>query len=83
MICLACRRGCECRPLPKLPKVTGAQVRAFRASIGWTQPQLAAALQVTRVTISRWESESHEPSGDSLLRLHAVVAQHGARLVSR
>lgn len=80
MICLACRRACSCKPLPRPTRVSGAQVRAFRLALGWTQPDLAAALGLTRVTVSRWEAGSHEPSGESLQRLHIVAARNGARL---
>lgn len=82
MICLACRRACSCKPLPRPSRVTGAQVRAFRAAIGWTQEQLAQAVGVTRLTIARWEGSEHSPSPLALQRLHLAAAAQGARLTS-
>jgi DNA-binding transcriptional regulator YiaG len=35
----------------------GAQLRAARKRVGWSQPQLAAALSVQKQSVSRWESD--------------------------
>jgi DNA-binding XRE family transcriptional regulator len=38
--------------------VTATQLKAARKTLGLTQEQLAAALDVHRVTIARWETDA-------------------------
>lgn len=47
------------------------QIRAYRSSLGLSQEELAAAVYVTRQTVSNWETGKSYPDIQSLLRLSA------------
>jgi transcriptional regulator with XRE-family HTH domain len=44
-------------------------LRALMAKRGWNQQEAADALSVSQANISRWLSEGHEPSADTLIRI--------------
>lgn len=48
------------------------QIRAYRSSLGLSQEELAAAVYVTRQTVSNWENGKSYPDIQSLLRLSAL-----------
>lgn len=48
------------------------QIRAYRSSLGLSQEELAAAVYVTRQTVSNWETGKSYPDIQSLLRLSAL-----------
>jgi transcriptional regulator with XRE-family HTH domain len=58
----------------------GATMRRLRRRLGWTQVELAVALDVTSNSVARWErgEVSIRPPIARLLR-HIVAAQTGAR----
>lgn len=47
----------------------GLRLKSLRASYGFTQKQLAKKLNVSEVTVSRWESNYRLPEFISLLNL--------------
>lgn len=51
------------------PAVSGAEIRAFRDRVGWTQQELALALGCDHSTIWRWESGDRNPQGTVALAL--------------
>jgi putative transcriptional regulator len=51
------------------------QIRATRASLGFSQTQFAALLNVPKVTAISWENGTRKPSG-AALRLLAVAKSH-------
>lgn len=51
-----------------------AKVRAIRKGLGLSQQQLADAMHLTRVTVTRWESGTAEVTDD---RLHHLVLYAG------
>ena len=51
----------------------GAAIRAAREAKGWTQPDLAAKIQVARETVSRWETGAKPVPELSRLGLEAVL----------
>ena len=44
-------------------------LREMRLKLGLTQTQLAEALGVSQITISRWETEAHEIQQPVILKL--------------
>ena len=49
--------------------MTGAQLRAWRKRLGWSQPQLADALRVHPQTVSDWERGKTGIAHPTILRL--------------
>ena len=54
-------------------------VRGLRSRLGLTQEELARRLQVSFVTVNRWESGRSKPSGVAGRRLAALAAEAPAR----
>jgi transcriptional regulator with XRE-family HTH domain len=52
----------------------GERVRQFRMSRGWTQPELAAKLGLSRQSVANIESNGRGMSLEGLARLHALGA---------
>jgi len=55
--------------------MTGAQIRAGRLAQGWTQVELAEAMDVAPETISRWENDLIFISTRSKLALKSLLSQ--------
>jgi transcriptional regulator with XRE-family HTH domain len=55
----------------------GTRLKRFREARGWTQEQLALELDVSKATISKWESGHTEPRLSNLLQLHALCVRMG------
>lgn len=47
----------------------GQRICALRTSLGWSQVDLAAKLNVAKQTVSNWENENIQPSIEMLVRL--------------
>lgn len=60
---------------PPVKPIPAKEIRAIRASLGFTQAQFASLLNVPKVTAVSWENGSRKPSG-AALRLLAVVRSH-------
>ena len=60
---------------PPVKPIAPKQIRAIRASLGFTQSQFAALLNVPMVTAISWENGTRKPSG-AALRLLAVAKRH-------
>jgi transcriptional regulator with XRE-family HTH domain len=52
--------------------------RLLRRRAGLTQAELAAAVRVTRPTLSRWESGIRKPRGSALARYQAALERLAA-----
>ncbi len=63
-----------------LEREIARQVLRLRQARGWTQAQLAEALETTQSVVARLESGSHRPSLSTLDRICQVL---GARLEVR
>ncbi len=66
----------ELRRRPKLPEP--AVARAIRLAAGASQEQVARELQVSSVTVRRWEAGSRRPTGqlrDDYCRLLAALRE--------
>jgi len=50
----------------------GHRIRQIRESLGWTQDDLAEALDVGVLQINRYENDKSKPSADALSRLAMV-----------
>lgn len=53
----------------------GARIRAARDAKGWKQKELAAAVRVEPVTVSRWENGHNQPDLDKLDDLAEALEQ--------
>ena len=53
----------------KLKKEIGSQIRKLRKSRGWSQPQLAYKLEVSKQTVSNWETGFKAPRMGALQKL--------------
>ena len=45
------------------------RIQELRASLGWSQVELAKRLQISKQTVSNWENDNIQPSVDMLMRL--------------
>lgn len=50
-------------------------VKLARTKQGWTQDQLATALDVTKGNVSAWENGRHEPSWDRILKIGRLTGE--------
>jgi transcriptional regulator with XRE-family HTH domain len=57
--------------------MTSETVRALRRRLGWTQRQLAAALNVTGTTITRWEAGARAVTPLAATALTLLAKEHG------
>ncbi|NBC32784.1 MAG: helix-turn-helix domain-containing protein [Alphaproteobacteria bacterium] len=59
--------------------VTGRQIRAARALLGWEQSDLAAAAGIAVRTLARWESVPGKPTGkvDTLYKIQEALSREG------
>ena len=48
------------------------RIHELRGALGWSQVELARALNVSKQTVSNWENDNIQPSIDMLLRLAGV-----------
>lgn len=60
---------------PPVKPIAAKQIRANRTSLGFTQSQFTALLNVPKVTAISWENGTRKPSG-AALRLLAVAKHH-------
>jgi transcriptional regulator with XRE-family HTH domain len=51
----------------------GARIARLRSEKGWTQPDLARRLEVSRERLSKWERGKHEPPLDMVMALCDVL----------
>lgn len=52
--------------------LTGKKIRQLRRKLGMTQPQFAALVGVTKMTIINWEQERRKPTQLAQKRLQQV-----------
>jgi DNA-binding transcriptional regulator YiaG len=50
-----------------------------RSVFKMTQVAFAAALKVNQSTVSRWENGTLTPSGDELMAIRSLAAEHGLK----
>lgn len=75
-------------PLVKSHRGWGDIIRSAREAKGWTQAEFAERVRSSATTVSRWETEHHEPSIEQLndisaalnLSLDDLLRKMGARL---
>lgn len=67
--------------IEKSTRLTGAEVRFLRKSLGWSGTALARHMGVALETVSRWENASAPigPQADRLLRLMVAQGRPAAR----
>jgi DNA-binding transcriptional regulator YiaG len=58
--------------------MTPQDVKELRRRLGWTQRQLAAALNVTVTTVARWEQGARTVTPLATTSLTLLAQQHGA-----
>lgn len=57
----------------------GEQLRRYREAKGWTQDELGRRLNVTKITVSRYESGERQLQADTLPEVAEVLGIHPAR----
>jgi DNA-binding transcriptional regulator YiaG len=57
--------------------MTPLEVKALRRRLGWTQRQVAAALNVTVTSVARWEQGARTVSPLAATSLTLLAKQHG------
>ena len=55
------------------PMDIGDRIRAARKAVGWTQPQLAAAIGVNKSAVAQWESPGKSRRGITTENLQKVA----------
>ncbi|MBB1088639.1 helix-turn-helix transcriptional regulator [Lysobacter sp. SG-8] len=58
----------------------GVRLKRFRDDQGWSQEQLGFELNVSKATVSKWESGQAQPRLESLAEIRALLARHGLSL---
>lgn len=61
-------------------KTFGSRLRALREGRNWSQEKLGFELNVTKATISKWESSHVRPNLDTLLNIKALFVAEGVTL---
>ncbi len=56
-------------------KITGKEIRFLRTEMGQNQDELARALKVERLTLSRWERDEHPINGAAEMILRMLAAK--------
>ena len=56
--------------------LTPKAIRQFRERLGFSQIEFAEKLFTTNVTISRWESGTHPPTGAAAKLLLKLMEEH-------
>ena len=63
-------------------KISGKQIAAARALLGWGQDQLASAADVNPRTIIRWEAEQHEPRDSTIAQVVRAIEARGVEFTN-
>lgn len=58
----------------------GDRLRKYREARGWSQERVGFELEVTKATVSKWETGRAEPSLDNLVKIRRLYAPYGATL---
>ena len=63
-------------------KITGKQLAAARALLGWNQRHLAEAADVALSTIVTWELEQHQPRQATIDRVRLAIEARGVEFTN-
>ena len=63
-------------------RLSGLRIKQFREKNHYSQEELAAILNVTRRTISRWEQNNSKPNADELSKIAILIGVTEEELVS-
>ena len=63
-------------------RLSGLRIKQFREKNHYSQEELAAILNVTRRTISRWEQNNSKPNADELSKIAKLIGVTEEELVS-
>ena len=66
---------------PSQPLTLGEVIKSHRLRCGMTQEYVAEALEVTRQAVSKWETDSSDPSTSNLLALAKLFGVSPAELL--
>ena len=58
----------------------GARFKRFRDVQGWSQEQIGFELNVSKATVSKWESGRAQPRLENLSEIRRLVARYGLSL---
>lgn len=65
------------RPAYRPRMISGAQVRAARALIGWTQIQLAAAAGISEISVKNIERDKTDPRSSTMNAIQVAFETAG------
>ena len=65
----------------RIAALTGARIRAARLAQGRTQRELAHEVAVTPAVVTRWETGSHAPHLENLVRVGIALGVEPGSLV--
>lgn len=60
-----------------LQMITGAQIRAARALLGWTQGELSTAAKISERAVGMVEGRGADPSDKTLLKMQSAMEAAG------
>ncbi len=63
----------QTRPLAALRKEVGLKIAEVRKRRGWSQGELATALEISQKRLGKWERGLHAPSLEDLEKLSEVL----------
>lgn len=63
-------------------KISGKQLAAARALLGWNQGHLAEAADVALSTIVTWELEQHQPRQATIDRVRLAIETRGVEFLN-
>lgn len=58
----------------------GERLKRVREARGWSQERVGFELEVTKATVSKWETGRAEPSLDNLAKIHRLFRSGGGTL---
>lgn len=58
----------------------GARLKAFRDARGWSQERVGFELEVSKATVSKWETGRSEPNLANLVKIRRLYAPDGLTL---
>jgi len=74
-------RSLLAREISELAMITGPQVRAARALLGWSQTKLSRQSGVSASVIRRFEIGRHQSHESTLIAIKAALAEGGVEFI--
>lgn len=66
--------------MPRMTRTFGSRLKEFRDARGWSQERVGFELDVSKATVSKWETGRAEPSLAHLAKIRRLFAADGLTL---